>query len=126
MGPDPDDADDDADDEFSLMRDELHARITEFAEEHELPIGVLSPLLLDLAVTTRVADYAASVASPSTTGLKRELDRMGRDVEQFLRRCKRNADEFIAHAKDMLREAELESEDDAGPDAEDGATPEKP
>jgi hypothetical protein len=126
MRPDTDESDDDRDDEFSLMRDELHARITEFAEEHELAIGALSPLLLDLAVTTRVADYTASVANPSTIGLKRELDRMGRDVEQFLRRCKRNADDFIAHARDLIREAGLESEDGAAPDAEDEATPEKP
>jgi hypothetical protein len=51
---------------------------------------------------------------------------MGRDVERFLRDCKRNADEFIAHSKDMIREAEVDVEDDAGPDAEDEATPEKP
>jgi hypothetical protein len=126
MPPDTDDSDDDLDDEFSTMRDMLQELITEFAEEHELPIGALSPLLLDLAVTTRVADYAVSVASPSTTGLKRELDRMGREVEHFLRSCKRNADDFIARSKDMIREAQLEPEDETGPDAEEEATPEKP
>ena len=126
MRPDMDESDDDAEDEFSRMRDMLQARVSEFAEEHELPIGALSPLLLDLAVTTRMADYALSVENPSTSGLKLELDRMGRDVEHFLRSCKRNADDFIARSKDMIREAEVELEDEAGPDAEDEATPEKP
>jgi hypothetical protein len=73
-----------------------------------------------------MVDYALSVASPSTSGLKRELDRMGRDVEHFLRHCKRNADDFIAQSKDMIREAEVDQEDDAGSGPEDEATPEKP
>jgi hypothetical protein len=48
MRPDMDESDVDADEEFGRMRDMLQARISEFAEEHELPIGALSPLLLDV------------------------------------------------------------------------------
>ncbi len=103
----------DADDEYDRMRDMLDAHISEFAEEHDLPVGALSPLLLDLAVLTRMADYAMSVEKPSGSGLKLDLDRMHREVDHFVRDCKRHADEFVANSKDALQaaKAELEAED---------------
>src|SRR6266849_7934655 len=103
----------DADDEYDRMRDMLDAHISEFAEEHDLPVGALSPLLLDLAVLTRMADYAMSVEKPSGSGLKLDLDRMHREVDHFVRDCKRHADEFVANSQDALQaaKAELEAED---------------
>ena len=44
------------------------------------------------------------------SGLKLDLDRMARDVQDFVRDCKRHADEFIAHTKNAIREAEAEME----------------
>src|SRR5215471_1287908 len=52
-------------DEFERMRELLHARISEFADEHDVPDGMLSALLLDLAVTARMMDYTLSVEKPS-------------------------------------------------------------
>jgi hypothetical protein len=106
---DPDDSDADADD-YERMRDLLHAHISDFAEEHDLPIGALSPLLVDIAVTTRMTDYALAMEKPSASGLKLDLDRMARDVQDFVRDCKRHADEFIAHTKKAIQEAEAEME----------------
>ena len=106
---DPDDSDADADD-YERMRDLLHAHISDFAEEHDLPVGALSPLLLDIAVTTRMTDYALAMEKPSASGLKLDLDRMTRDVQDFVRDCKRHADEFIAQTKNAIREAEAEME----------------
>ena len=83
---DPDESD--AEHEFERMRDMLHAHIADFAEEHDLPLGALSPLLLD-------------------------LDRMARDVQDFVRDCKRHADEFIAHSKDAIQAAAAEMEGEA-------------
>jgi hypothetical protein len=105
---DPDDSEADA--SFERMRDLLHAHISDFAEEHDLPIGALSPLLLDLAVTTRMTDYVLSVEKPSASGLKLDLDRAAREVQDFVRNCKRHAGEFIAHSREAIREAEAEGE----------------
>jgi hypothetical protein len=100
----------DADDEYDRMRDMLDVHISKFAEEHDLPVGALSPLLLDLAVLTRMADYAMSVEKPSGSGLKLDLDRMHREVDHFVRDCKRHADEFVANSKDALQKAQAELE----------------
>ncbi len=107
-----------SDNDYEQMRDMLYARISDFAEEHELPIGALSPLLLDLAVTTRMTDYALSVDKPSVSGLKLDLDRMQREVSDFVRDCKRHANDFIASSKDLVEQAHAELE--AESETEDG------
>jgi hypothetical protein len=116
----------DADDEFDRMRDMLSARISDFAEEHDLPLGALSPLLLQLAVTTRMTDYVLSVEKPSASGLKLDLDRMRRDVDDLLRHSKRQVDDFIAHSKDALQEMQAELEAEAEPETEDQEPTRKP
>jgi hypothetical protein len=118
------------DDEFDELRNILYAQVSEFAEEHDLPVGALSPLLLDLGVTSRMMDYVLSVEKPSGSGLKLELDRMRRDIDDLVRDCKRNADEFIAHSKEALeealKEAQAELDEEAEPDDEDHETLGKP
>jgi hypothetical protein len=111
--------------DFDRMRDLLHERISEFAEEHDLPVGALSPLLLDLAVTSRMMDYVLSVAKPSAAGLKLDLDRMRREVEDFIRDCKRGADEFIDRAKDVVEEMQEELEAEERLEADEVETPRK-
>ena len=111
-----DEPDREAIDEFERLRELLHAHLSEFAEEHDLPNAALSALLLDLAVTARMMDYTLSVEKPSTSGLKLELDRMQREIADFVRDCKRHADEFIEHSKDAIAQAraELEAEEENG------------
>jgi hypothetical protein len=115
-----DDEFDQAQEEYERLRDLLQARIAEFADEHEIPVGALSPLLLDLAVTTRMTDYALSVEKPSASGLKLDLDRMLREAGDFVRDCKRHADEFIAHTKDAIAQAqaEIDADDEGGHEPE--------
>ena len=114
-----DESDREAVDEFERMRELLHARISEFADEHDVPDGMLSALLLDLAVTARMMDYTLSVEKPSASGLKLELDRMQREIADFVRDCKRHADEFIEHSKDAIAQARAELEEENG-EAESG------
>jgi hypothetical protein len=123
----PEDEQDDVDDaDFDRMRDLLHERISDFAEEHDLPVGALSPLLLDLAVTARMMDYVLSTAKPSAAGLKLDLDRMRRDVDDLVRDCKRGADEYIDHAKEIVEEMQEELEAEDGLEADEVETPRKP
>ena len=63
-----------------------------------------------LAVSTRMMAYATSVAKPSSSGLKLDLDRFRQDAEQLIRGMKKEADAFIAHAKEAI--AATEPEDD--------------
>jgi hypothetical protein len=109
---------DEASEQYERLRDLLQARISEFADEHDVPVGALSPLLMDLAVTTRMTDYALSVEKPSASGLKLELDRMLREAGEYIRDCKRHAEDFMAHTKDAIAQAqaEIDAEDGQGED----------
>jgi hypothetical protein len=109
---------DEASEQYERLRDLLQARISEFADEHDVPVGALSPLLMDLAVTTRMTDYALSVEKSSASGLKLELDRMLREAGDYIRDCKRHAEDFMAHTKDAIAQAqaEIDAEDGQGED----------
>jgi len=114
----PDDKDDlfgeDADEtlaDFDRLTEMLYQRVIEFAEEEELPDELLSPLLLRLAVTSRMVAYTATAAKPSGGGLKLDLDRFRRDIEDLVRATKKDADRFIAHAKESMAAAELDEDE---------------
>ncbi len=97
-------------DDFDEMSQALHDHLQAFADEHDLLQGAVSLLLLDAAVKWRMTDYAVSVKKPSASGLKLELDRMRRELEEMLHGAKKSADEFIAHAKDAIAEAERDEQ----------------
>ncbi|HLG82532.1 MAG TPA: hypothetical protein VKY22_16075 [Bradyrhizobium sp.] len=97
-------------DEFDRLSALLFERISEVAEQEDVPDELLPLLLLRLAVSTRMMAYATSVAKPSSSGLKLDLDRFRQDAEQLIRGMKKEADAFIAHAKEAI--AATEPEDD--------------
>jgi hypothetical protein len=72
-------------------------RIVEFAADEDVADEIVPVLLLRLALTTRMINYAASVAKPSGGGLKLDLDRFRRDIEDMVRDLKKNADRFVTH-----------------------------
>jgi hypothetical protein len=106
MPDDQDDLSDDGGDEalhdFDRLTDLLFQRVSEFAEEEEVADELLSPLLLRLALTMRMMDYAATTAKPSAGGLKLDLDRFRRDIEDLIRETKKDADRFIAQARESM------------------------
>jgi hypothetical protein len=97
---------DEAVDDFDRLSEILVRRIGEFAEEEDVADEVLAPLLFRLALTMRMVAYAATAAKPSGGGLKLDLDRFRRDIEDIIRATKKDADRFIAQAKESMAAAE--------------------
>lgn len=96
--------------EFERLTDLLFQHISEFAEDKEVPDEWLPLLLLRLSMTTRMMAYATSVAKPSAGGLKLDLDRFRRDAEDLIRETKKDAERFIAQAKEAIAANELEDD----------------
>ena len=99
--------------DFDRLTDMLFRRVADFADEEEVPDGMLSPLLFRVAVTMRMMDYVATTAKPSGGGLKLDLDRFRRDVEDVIRAAKKDADRFIAHAKESIAAAAEPGKDES-------------
>ena len=72
-------------DEFDSLTNRLYQRVVEFAEDEDVADQVLPLLLLRLAMSTRVMNYAISVAKPSASGLKLDLERFRREAEDLIR-----------------------------------------
>jgi hypothetical protein len=106
--------------EYVRWRKEFHEFAADFADEHDLSFGMMSLLLMDLAVSSRQIHYVMSVEKPSVSGMRIELDRFQREVGDFLRSTKKTADEFIRSAKNALEQtddlAEAQVQAEALPD----------
>jgi hypothetical protein len=103
---------DEAVENFNRLTDHLFQRVSEFADEEDVADDVLPLLLLRLSATTRMMAYAVSVAKPSGGGLKLDLDRFRRDADELIREMKKDADHFIARAKESIAADELDEDDD--------------
>jgi len=94
-------------DEFDRLTEILSRRVFEFAEEEGVDDEQLSPLLLRLALSSRMVAYASGTAKPSGGGLKLDLDRFRREIEDLIRAAKKDADHFIKQAEESLAAGEL-------------------
>jgi hypothetical protein len=103
--------------DYDLWRKELHKLIAQFADKHDLSFAMMSLLLVDLGVNSRMIDYLISVERPSGSGLRLELDRFHREIADFLRSSKKTADEFVKVTGKALAEAVATppSDPDRGP-----------
>ena len=99
--------------DFDRLTEILYQRVLEFAEDEEVDDELLSPLLLRLALTSRMVAYAATAAKPSGGGLKLDLDRFRRDVEDVIRAAKKDADRFVAEAKESMAALAEQNEDES-------------
>jgi hypothetical protein len=76
-------------------------------------------VLLNISLRLRMVGYAMETEKPSASGLKLDLDRYRRDVEDAVRHAKKDAERFIVEAKSARAEAENEAREE--PD--DGGAP---
>jgi hypothetical protein len=97
--------------DFDRLTDVLFQRVVDFAEDEDVGDEMLPLLLLRLSLTIRMTNYAESVAKPSAGGLKLDLDRFRRDVEDLVRETKKDADQFIARAREAIAAATPEDDE---------------
>jgi hypothetical protein len=109
---DPDGSEQDEENELEELFVAFNEHVHEFAQEHDLNDAVVSMLALRLSLATRMFDYMMSTENPSGSGLKLELDRFRRDVEDSVRAMRKGADEYVAQAKQAIAEAEAEEKPD--------------
>jgi hypothetical protein len=97
----------------------LHQLIQDYMDEHDLSDELTSLMLLNMSVRMRMVGYAIETEKPSGSGLRLDLDRFRREVDDCIRAAKKEADHFIAEAKAAWAAAENEAEE--APDDEGGA-----
>jgi hypothetical protein len=97
--------------EFDRLNDILYERVVEFAEDEDVSDEVLPLLLLQLSLSMRMMTYTVSVAKPSAAGLKLDLDRYRRDAEDLIRLMKKDADQFIAKAREEIAASDREEDE---------------
>ena len=107
-----DDAMDQFAEEFERHRDTLHEHICDFMEEADISEAYVAQLLADAMIRMRMTAYGLGVESPSVAGLKLDLDRLHKELGEFLREAKKGAEEYIGHVKEMRAAADAELEDE--------------
>jgi hypothetical protein len=115
FGEEPEDMKQFADD-LDRHSQELHERICAYMNEEEIDQNYVAHLLLESAINLRMSAYGVYVENPSVTGLKIDLDRMGRELDEMLRAAKKGAEEYIRLVKE--ERAKLEVEAETSPDEE--------
>ncbi len=98
--------------EFDRLTQLLSEHIVKFADDEDISDEMLPALLFRIAMTSRMVGYVATTAKPSAGGLKLDLDRFRRDVEDVIRETKKDAEAFIAHTKEAIEAAEPDEDDD--------------
>ena len=79
------------DEDFEALRAALAETLADFADEQDIDESVLSVLLVDAAVAQRMLAYVLATEKPSEGGLKLDLDRFGRAINDLLRSAKKDA-----------------------------------
>jgi hypothetical protein len=85
--------------EFERHCDELYERIADYMDEAEIGEAYVAQLLLEAMIRMRMEAYAIDVEKPSVAGLKLDLDRLQRQVDELVREAKKGAEDYIREVK---------------------------
>ena len=80
--------------------------ICDYADEHELSDEFVSEMAFEAGVHLRMLAYVRETAKPSASGLKLDLDRCRRDLDDVFRDYKKAADEYVRATKEAIEDAE--------------------
>jgi hypothetical protein len=105
-----DDKPDDGAEFYAECREQLLHAVEDFADEYELDTEELVSLLLDLALSLRTVSYFEHVEHPSASGMKLDLDRLRRQIDDLVRAMKKEAEERLALYRAAAEAAEEEGE----------------
>ena len=99
--------------EFERHREALYELVCDYIDQEDISDSFAAHLLLDATVQMRMAAYGTSVERPSVAGLKLDLDRLGQEMDQFVREAKKGAEEYIREVKSLREEIEREEAEEA-------------
>jgi hypothetical protein len=99
-------------DEFERHSIAVFEFVQEYIDEHDLLDEMMSVILLGISLRLRMVGYALETEKPSASGLKLDLDRFRREVDESVRAAKKDAEHFIDEVKTARAEAESESDED--------------
>jgi hypothetical protein len=99
-------------DEFERHSGAIYQFVQDYIDEHDLLEEMMSVVLLNLSVRLRRVGYALDTEKPSAAGLKLDLDRFRREMDDGVRAAKKDADRFIADVKTARIEAENEADEE--------------
>ena len=85
--------------EFERHSNELYERIADYMDEAEIGEAYVAQLLLEAMIRMRMEAYAIDVEKPSVAGLKLDLDRLQRQVDELVREAKKGAEDYIREVK---------------------------
>src|SRR5579862_864527 len=102
--------------DFERHRDAIYELVCDYMEDADINEGYVAPLLADAAIRMRMTAYGLGAENPSVAGLKLDLDRLSKELNEFLREAKKGAEEFIGHVKELraAADAELDVEEEDG------------
>ena len=106
-------------DEFERHSGAVFEFVQDYIDEHDLLDEMMSLVLLNISLRLRMVGYALETEKPSASGLKLDLDRYRREIDDAVRHAKKDAERFIAEVKTARAEAENEAGDE--PDDNGGA-----
>jgi hypothetical protein len=109
-------------DEFDRHSHAIHDFMQDYMDKRDIPEAAGADLLLSVALNMRMVGYALDVEKPSAGGLKLDLDRFRREIDDVVRHAKKGADEFIERIKPVLAAEKLGNDNNNDNNEEGGET----